>query len=450
MKKLVSCFTIFALSLSVLAGCASNPAETKESTNAATEASASAELASAREYLYTMYRNVPEVTPADYTVVSSIAIGTESYDIEWTSDSETVKFVRGDDKMVTVDVDEQNPEEVSYKLTATLTDAAGNQESVSFAHRVPAAIILDAGMSYEEIVTAAYGLEAGLAMPEAQRLYGTIVSIDNAYNEKYDNITVTIQIGDMADQLIQCFRMSGEGVAELAVGDDITVEGILKNYEGTIEFDAGCTFLGKGEHIDQSAIVDAAYALEEGLSMNAPTALSGVVTEAEEYSEKYGNITVTIVVDGLEDKPIVCFRLTGEGADKIAVGDTITVAGTIKNYKGTIEFDAGCVFIPNDLRKDAKTAMAAYGLESGIAMNAPVTMTGTITSVDTEYAEKYNNITVTIQVGGLDAYKIQCFRLTGEGVADLAVGDTITVNGTLKNYEGTIEFDAGCTLIAVK
>ncbi len=448
MKKLISYFAILALTLSMFAGCASTPAESSEATTEATETVAdNGDLVAAKEYLYTMYKDAPEATPADYTVVGMVVIGTESYNVEWTADSDTVKFVRGDDKMVTVDVDEQNPEEVSYTLTATLTDAAGNTQSVSFAHRVPAAIILDAGMSYEEIVTAAYTLEAGLEMPEAQRLYGTIVSIDTEYSEKYDNITVTIQIGDMTENLIQCFRMGGEGVAELAVGDDITVEGILKNYEGTIEFDAGCTFLGKGEHIDQSATVEAAYTLEDGLSMNAPTALRGVVTEAEEYSEKYGNVTVTIVVDGIEDKPIVCFRLTGDGADKIAVGDTITVAGTIKNYKGTIEFDAGCVLVPNDMLKDAKTAMAAYGLEAGIAMNAPVTMTGTITSIDQEYSEKYDNVTVTVQVGGLEEYKIQCFRLTGEGVADLAVGN---INGTLKNYEGTIEFDAGCTLVAVK
>lgn len=448
MKKLITYFMILALTLSVFAGCASTPADPTE---ASTEVVAdSGDLVTAKEYLYTMYKDIPEATPADYTVVGVVVIGTESYNVEWTADSDTVKFVRGDDKMVTVDVDEQNPEEVSYNLTATLTDAAGNTQSVSFAHRVPAAIILDAGMSYEEIVTAAYTLEAGLEMPEAQRLYGTIVSIDQEYSEKYDNITVTIQVGNMTDNLIQCFRMGGEGVAELAVGDDITVEGILKNYEGTIEFDAGCAFLGKGEQIDQSAIVEAAYGLENGLSMNAPTALRGVVTEAEEYSEEYGNITVTMVVDGIEDKPIVCFRLTGDGADKIAVGDTITVAGTIKNYNGTIEFDAGCVLVPNELLKDAKTAMAAYGLEDGIAMNAPVSMTGTIASIDTEYSEKYDNVTVTIQVGGLEAYKVQCFRLTGDGVADLAVGNTITVNGTLKNYEGTIEFDAGCTLVAVQ
>ena len=45
--------------------------------------------------------------------------------------------------------------------------------------------------------------------------------------------------------------------------------------------------------------------------------------------------------------------------------------------------------------------------------------------------------------------KIQCYRLAGEGAADLAVGDTITVTGTIKNYKGTIEFDKGCTLDAV-
>ena len=43
--------------------------------------------------------------------------------------------------------------------------------------------------------------------------------------------------------------------------------------------------------------------------------------------------------------PIQCYRLTGEGADKLAEGDVITVSGVIKNYKGTIEFDKGCTFV---------------------------------------------------------------------------------------------------------
>lgn len=42
--------------------------------------------------------------------------------------------------------------------------------------------------------------------------------------------------------------------------------------------------------------------------------------------------------------------------------------------------------------------------------------------------------------------RCQCYRLSGEGAETLAVGDTITVSGTIKNYKGTIEFDKGCTL----
>ena len=51
---------------------------------------------------------------------------------------------------------------------------------------------------------------------------------------------------------------------------------------------------------------------------------------------------MTILVAGLENYPIMCYRLAGEGAESLAVGDTITVTGILKNYKGTIEFDAGC------------------------------------------------------------------------------------------------------------
>ena len=449
MKKFISLILVLMLCLSVFAGCG---AEETPAANAAetTAAAQDNNLAAAREYLFTMYKDALETTPTDYVVVGTIVIGTEAYDIEWTADTDTINFVRGDDKMVTVDVDEENPEEVVYNLTATIQDAAGNTESVSFAHKVPAALILD-GMSYDEIVDAAYTLEDGLAMQDAQRLYGVITSVDTEYSEEYKNITVTIQVGDKADKLIQCFRLSGEGVKDLKVGDDITVEGTLKNYKGTIEFDKGCQFLGLGEKIDQSMILDAAYALEDGLAMTAPTALQGVISKIDApWSDEYKNITVIMVVDGIEDKPVMAYRLSGEGAKDLAEGDLITVAGTIKNYKGTIEFDKGCKLIPNEALKDAKTAMASYGLEEGLAMNAPVTVTGTIASVDTEYSEEYKNITVTIVVGGLEDYKIQCFRLSGEGVKDLAVGKTITVNGTIKNYKGTIEFDKGCTLVAVQ
>jgi hypothetical protein len=72
-----------------------------------------------------------------------------------------------------------------------------------------------------------------------------------------------------------------------------------------------------------------------------------------------------------------------------------------------------------------------------------------ISKIDTAWSEDYQNITVTMVVGGDAERPIMCYRLKGEGAKELAVGDTITVTGIMKNYKGTIEFDAGCTLDAV-
>ena len=90
-------------------------------------------------------------------------------------------------------------------------------------------------------------------------------------------------------------------------------------------------------------IVNAAYTLEDGAAMSKTQRLFGTVTAINTaWSDEYKNITVNMVVAGLDDYVLQCYRLSGEGADKLAEGDTITVTGTIKNYKGTVEFDKGC------------------------------------------------------------------------------------------------------------
>ena len=436
MKK----FTSILAMILVLAICVAAPA-------LAENPPADAALKSARSYLNMMYKNSPETTLTDYTVVSKVIIGDVEFPIEWTADSDTIKIIPGD--LTTIDVDEQNPEEVNYVLTATMKNEAGESVSLSFKHKVPAALILE-GLSYEEIVAAAYTLEDGVAMEEAQRLYGTVIGIPTPWSDEYKNITVDIQIGELAEQPIQCYRLSGEGADKLAVGDKITVEGILKNYKGTIEFDKGCVLVGFGEIVSQQGVLDAAYKLEDGVAMTAPTALAGEIVAIDTpWSDEYKNITVTIVCDGKTEQPIMCYRLSGEGADKLAIGDKIAVYGTIKNYKGTIEFDKGCQLISYDAAEMVRTVLSAYTLEDGLAMTSAKTLTGVISSIDTAWSDEYKNITVTIVVAGMEDNKIQCYRLSGEGAQDLAVGDTITVTGTIKNYKGTIEFDKGCTLDAV-
>ena len=469
MKRIIACMIALALFVMAFAGCSATtdgennaPVEstqpdvepsTEPSTEPVVEEDAINPLENAKEYIYQIYKNVASKTPADYQVVGVVVVNGVTYQIEWTaavnSGAEDAVAVAGmgEDKMVTIDVNEACAEESAYTLTATIKDEQGNSAQQSFERIVPKGFDLGTA-SYDEIVAAAYELEEDAALEGTLRLFGTIVSIDTPFSAEYNNITVTIAVKGMEEYPVQCYRLSGEGADKLAEGDAITVEGSIKNYKGTIEFDKGCVLVGMGEFIDQSKLLENAYALEEDAAMVTATALKGVISSIDTpYSDEYKNITVTIVCDGIEDKPVQCYRLSGEGADKLAEGDEIAVFGIIKNYKGTIEFDKGCVLIPADALSGAKTLAKAYALEPDTEMKGVKTLTGTIASIDTPYRDEYKNITVTIVVGGLNDYAIQCFRLSGEGADKLAEGDVITVTGAIKNYKGTVEFDAGCTFV---
>lgn len=252
--------------------------------------------------------------------------------ITWTSNSE-LAVVDGNKLNITIPT-----ETATIKLTATITCGEAT-ETKEFEVK-----ILAGSMTYEQIVDAAYGLAAGEALEGTYRLFGVITNVDTAWSDQYNNITVTIQVGDMADKPIMCFRLKGDGAKDLKVGDAITVDGTLKNYNGTIEFDAGCQLVGMGEVVSQGAILDIAYALQPGESTEETYTLTGVISSVDTpWSDQYSNITVTIIVDGNTEKPMMCFRLKGEGAQGLKVGDTITVTGTFTNYNGTIEFNAGCM-----------------------------------------------------------------------------------------------------------
>lgn len=242
MKKFIAITLLLAMSLALFAGCAG---DTKP-----TEAPKASQLESAKAYLFDMYRkNDGKITAKDYEVLATVKIGETVFPVEWTievtaGDKEAVKLGEAKDNMIPVQIVNAKPaEEVQYKLTATVKDADGKTAGFSLTNRIPAAVIV--GDSNEDIVKAAYKLEAGMQLDDPKKLTGKIISIDTPYSEQYKNVTVTIQIGDLADMPIQCFRLAGDGVDKLAEGDVITVEGILKNYNGTIEFDAKCQLLAK-------------------------------------------------------------------------------------------------------------------------------------------------------------------------------------------------------------
>ena len=449
MKKLIAWVLLVTLLLGTFAGCGAQSTETPA-------ASGDVEgINAAIDYLKAFYKDGGSQTGADFERFGIVRIGGVAYEVVWTADTADVKAVVNDDGSVTIDVNEKCEKETTYKLTATVSDDAGNSASHSWEYILPASL----GDDYAKIVDMAYALEKDAAMDYATTLVGTVTSINTAWSDEYKNITVTIIVEGREDKPIMCYHLKGEGAQDLAPGDLITVTGILKNYNGTIEFDAGCTLdkvekgAGKLGDVpsDPAEIVDAAYALEVGVALPYTATLTGEVKSIDTpYSADYKNVTVTITVEGREDKPIQCFRMKGTDADKVMPGDVITVSGTIKNYNGTIEFDAGCqllklekgensVEIPTDTQEILKAAAA---LKPGEKLPYTATLTGKITGIGDRYSEKYGNVTVMIRTGD-PWYPITCFRLKGEGVDKIWLDDVITVTGTLENYDGTLELSYG-------
>lgn len=102
---------------------------------------------------------------------------------------------------------------------------------------------------------------------------------------------------------------------------------------------------------DPKQILEEAYALGANEELPYTATLTGTITEVyTAYNSQYGNVTVIMTVPGCEDMPIKCYRLSGDGADQIGVGDTITVEGTIVNYQHSsgdceVEFAQGCTLV---------------------------------------------------------------------------------------------------------
>ncbi|MBQ6832215.1 MAG: hypothetical protein IJO28_06210 [Oscillospiraceae bacterium] len=472
MKKIITWLLLLTLVVGLFAGC--KPAEVTETT-APQDAETTAPISgadieginAALDYLKSFYKDDGAETPVDFERFGIVRIGGVPFEVVWTADvsEDLIKIVVNDDGTVTIDINEECEEDTPYVLTATITDAEGNSVSHSWNYILPKAVDMIA------IVEAAYALAPGESLPYESTLRGKITQIKTPWSADYQNITVVIEIEGIEDKPIECYRLKGEGAEDLAVGDIITVTGTLKNYNGTIEFDAGCVLMAVvvGERVqapdDMKQIVDEAYALGANKTLPYEATLTGTIVKiGSPYDEYFGNVTVSIEVEGREGYPIVCYRMKGDGVDRIGVNDVITVKGYITNYVGsagysTIEFTAGCQLVswedhpdpvaPSDMKQIVDEA---YALPANGSLKYEAVLKGTITQVNQAYDPAYGNITVTMVVEGREGKPIKCYRMKGNGVEVLDIGDIITVKGYITNYQHTsgdteVEYTAGCQLI---
>ncbi len=155
-------------------------------------------------------------------------------------------------------------------------------------------------------------------------------------------------------------------------------------------------------------------------------------------NNEYGHPTEA-VLSRLRDADVKTYRTDMQG-DIICTSDGTNITFTVARNPNADTFGGigdNSTAAPSD---PTQIVDQAYALRAGQSLPYTATLTGTILQVDTPFDTAYNRITVTIAVEGRQAYPIQCYNLSGNGADQLQVGDTVTVNGTLKNYYGLIEF----------
>ncbi len=193
------------------------------------------------------------------------------------------------------------------------------------------------------------------------------------------------------------------------------------------DFDAGI------ELSDAATVIPAAYALEQGASLDGTYTLKGQIISSDGYNSKYGDISVTIEVEGYQDYPIYCYQIKND-ADKIGIGDYIVVQGTIKNYKGTIEFD--------------KPTMLAYkdGTLTPSIDVTPSAGTGIAEGYDVITVEQALAIAMTLEEESVDRYYIHATidSISNTQYGEMTISDatgSIYVYGTY-SADGTIGYAA--------
>jgi hypothetical protein len=202
MKKILSIVLLLTMCLGLFAGCGEKAA------------APASNLANAKALVFNTYKpaNKDEV-PAkstDFEVMTSVLVDGETFPVEWAVEvtagaKDAVKIVEGSSAAwKKVDVTEKPAEEVRFTLTATVKDAQGNTETVSFNYMTPA-----------------------FEMPTASKI--VIFNVANAMYTTGTEYKYTSSSGSVKMELV----LSAEKAEALAFE-------LITNDDGTVSFKTDC------------------------------------------------------------------------------------------------------------------------------------------------------------------------------------------------------------------
>lgn len=176
--------------------------------------------------------------------------------------------------------------------------------------------------------------------------------------------------------------------------------------------------------------IKAAMALEDQAQLPYTSTMTGKITKInDEYSEQYKNITVTIEYKG---KSYKIYRVKGDKAAELKVGDTITVTGNLKKWYDDVELvngkldkvvagSGGTTEKPED--KPTTPSGDAVSVKDG---NYVIVVTGYNKALSSTYTGFYNvGVDVTVSgstVSGYGATEVWTITNNGDGTFSISCG----------------------------
>ena len=275
------------------------------------------------------------------------------------------------------------------------------------------------------------------------------------------------------DEIVVYGSLFLSGTMSIANGRLISVNGKELGYNGSPT--------GSGTAADPynvAAIINETANLSDGefYKDGENIYVTGIVTQTTDISAQYGNATYYISDDANGSNKFYVYRgKMLDGANVAAetdleVGDSVTVCGKIKNWRGTNEFDQGnyLTFIkkgkgsnPQDTPGTAEAPLTVTqalafidNLEADIQSSVGY-VKGIIVSIS-EISTQYGNATYYISDNGQNENTLLVYRgysLGGEKFTsedEIKVGDQVVVTGKLVNFKGnTKEFVQGSSIYSL-
>lgn len=334
-------------------------------------------------------------TPADYELIASIPVGDKTVSVTWSVNNSAIKVVKNG-KMVTIDVPDVNDTEANYVLTATVK--LGSQTKTKTFNLVLPVIIFDPYES-EPAENTAFKLMLTQGSLGGKNLFATHDMDQGKYYVSTEDVNAAPDF----------YAEKVEGGYKFYTMIDGVKSYVLAYLEGT------------SKRLKYDAAEGTVWYYKEDCK-----AWFTMISGGEYCFGTYGSYVTFCISDGSYMKPdttgVTQFPanlITKENVAKLEPADEVVIYDTIAE-------------IYDEAAKLADNALLSGGHK--------YTLTGTITSIDTEYSADYKNVTVTIDVEGK---AFQCFRLKGDGADTIKVGDTITVEGPVSAYKGKVQVNQG-------